>query len=303
MDEVLHDRLARSRRAGHIFRRKSAQSKCTRRTSRSRLSAIVAVVAVCSSLGVVGRAQRAQAQDGTVLRRITAAVPSCDVSTGIAFDGSRLLLSCNYNNQIYAVSPQDGSRLATYTIAGLPAIGAMAWDRGRNVLWACGGFGGDDHALWTIDLARSAATFKFATNGCVDGLAYDGADDTIWSSAGAASTVQHYTIGGVLLGSLSVSNKLGACGNSGIAVGGPFLFLANNGCSQIYKASKDLSAVTLFGTYPQRLEDLECDDITFAGTGKAAIWSKDAYDNILNAFELNPGDCGYGGFSAAHWPE
>lgn len=318
MDEVLHDRPARSKRFGLFQRTRIARTKfclsvsresdaatspantySRRRTSRYRVSALLAVVAVFCSLVVVGHVEPAQAQDGTVLRQITADVPNCSVSTGIAFDGSRLLLSCNYNNQIYAVSPQDGSRLATYTISGLPAIGAMAWDRGRNVLWACGGFAGDDHALWTIDLARSAATFKFATAGCVDGLAYDGADDTIWSGADVASTVQHYTIGGVLLASLSVSGKIGGCGKSGIAVGGPFLFVANNGCSQIYKASKDLSAVTLFGTYPQRLEDLECDDITFAGIGKAAIWSKDAYDNILNAFELNPGDCGYGGFSAA----
>lgn len=261
------------------------------------LGALLVSVLLLSALTVL-RAPLAEAADGTILRTITADVPSCSVSTGIAFDGSRLLVSCNYNNQIYAVSPSNGARLTTYSISGVSAIGALAWDRGRGKLWACEGFGGDDHRLWMIDLSTSVATFQFTTQGCVDGLAYDGADDTIWSSADVASSVQHFRTDGTLISSLSVSGKLGSCGNSGIAVGGPNLFLANNGCSQIYKAPKTLQTTTLFGTYPARLEDLECDDITFAGSGKAAIWSKDAYDNVLNAFELNPGDCGYGGFAS-----
>jgi hypothetical protein len=82
----------------------------------------------------------------------------------------------------------------------------------------------------------------------------------------------------------------------GLAAGGPYLFLANDGCSQIYRAVKsDPVATELFGSYPARLEDMECDDLTFGADGKAAIWSKDAYDAVLNAYELNPGDCGFGG--------
>jgi hypothetical protein len=69
-----------------------------------------------------------------------------------------------------------------------------------------------------------------------------------------------------------------------------------NGCSEIYRTLKESPQdVSLFATYPARLEDLECDDRTFRSLGTAAIWSKDAYDGILNAFELNLGDCGFGG--------
>lgn len=221
------------------------------------------------------------------------------MGTGLAFDGTSLLVSCNYNNAIAAVSPDDGHRVGTYTITGMSAIGALAWDRGRNRLWACEGFGGNDHNVWLIDLATSTATFMFTSGGCVDGLGYDGTDDTLWTSADVSTIVNHYRPDGTLISANDVSGKIGACGSSGIAVGGAYLFLANNGCQQIFAVSKDFTQSALFGTYPARLEDLECDDKTFAAQGKAAIWSKDAYDNVLNAFEANVGDCGFGGYGAA----
>lgn len=236
------------------------------------------------------------AAEATILRTITADVPPCSVGVGIAFDGSRLIVSCAYTGTFYAVSPADGSLVASYPIAGAPSFGAMAWDRGRGKLWACRGFG-DDRVL-LVDLATRTETVQLTTQGCADGLAYDAADDTLWASDDVASTVQHYRLDGTLISSNSVSGKLGSCGSSGIAVGGRSLFLANNGCSEIYEVSKDFSTSTLFGTYPARLEDLECDDVTFRGQGKAAIWSKDAYDNVLNAFEIDRGDCGFGGRSA-----
>ena len=40
---------------------------------------------------------------------------------------------------------------------------------------------------------------------------------------------------------------------------------------------------------------MECDNVTFLGAGKAAIWSIDAYDNILNAWEIPNGACAFGG--------
>jgi hypothetical protein len=167
----------------------------------------------------------------------------------------------------------------------------MAWDRSRGKLWICN----SDADVYLADLATQTQTFAFESQGCIDGLAYDGTDDTIWSSDDAASSVQHYKTDGTLIDSKDVSGLLGGCGNSGIAVGGSSLLLANNGCEQIYLAPKDLSSASLFGTYSARLEDLECDDLTFGSAGKAAIWSKDAYDSTLNAFELNPGTCGFGG--------
>jgi hypothetical protein len=181
----------------------------------------------------------------------------------------------------------------------MSVIGAMAWDRGAGQLWACGGFG-DDTTVYTIDLISSTAQTAFTGGpGCPDGLAYDGTDSTLWLSPDVSPTVYHYRTDGTLIDQFNVS--LGNCGNSGIAIGGPYLFLSNDGCSQIYRSTPSSPGdVTLFGSYSARLEDMECDDVTFAADGKAAIWSKDAYDGVLNAFELNPGDCGFGGLPTMH---
>lgn len=258
------------------------------------MAILVATALLASTMAMMSPAP-SSAADGTILRSFTADAGACSVGTGLAFDGTSLLVSCNYNNVIAAVSPVDGHRVTTYTVAGMSAIGALAWDRGRNSLWACEGFGGNDRNVWLVDLATSTATFKFTTGGCVDGLGYDGTDDTLWTSADVSTIVNHYRPDGTLISANDVSGKIGDCGSSGIAVGGAYLFLTNNGCQQIFAVSKDFSQSSLFGTYPARLEDLECDDKTFAAQGKAAIWSKDAYDNVLNAFEANVGDCGFGG--------
>jgi hypothetical protein len=255
---------------------------------------VLIVLSVALSAAItVGPA--AKAADGTILRTITAQNYSCSVGTGIAFDGTNLLLSCNDNNKITAVSPLDGSFVTDYEISGIPSIGAIAWDRSNSVLWACGGFSGDDHIVYVIDLAKKEASEAFSGGpGCVDGLAYDATDNSLWLSPDVSPTVYHYKRFGELIQSYPAN--LGSCGNSGLAIGGRYLFLANNGCSEIYRADRaDPAATELFGTYSARLEDMECDDVSFRTTRQAAIWSKDAYDAVLNAFELNPGDCGYGG--------
>lgn len=262
-----------------------------RRNTRSkrRRSALLAVLALTIATLQFVAASPSQAADGTILRTITAENYSCSVGVGIAFDGSDLLLSCDTSATIQRYSPADGSFVGSFTASGVSSLGALAWDSSRNQLWACDNY----NNVVLIDPATGTSTFEFTTQGCFDGLAYDGTDDTVWASADAAGTFQHYGIDGALLASYPWT---GGCGNSGLAIGGPYLFLANNGCSQIYRAPKtDPTAIELFGAYPARLEDLECDDLTFKADGKAAIWSKDAYDGVLNAFELNPGDCGFGG--------
>jgi GDSL-like Lipase/Acylhydrolase family len=266
------------------------------RRRRRRTGKIAIIVAGCLAALTLGVAvaPRARAADGTILRSITAQDYACGVGTGIAFDGQNLLLSCNDNNIITAVSTIDGSFVRTYTISGLSSIGALAWDRSGQRLWACGGFYGDDTAVYIITLSTGSAAQQFTGGpGCPDGLAYDGTDGTLWLSPDVSDTIYHYSTTGQQLASYPFT---GACGNSGLAIGGPYLFAANDGCSEIYRAPRgDPTSMTLFGTFGARLEDMECDDITFRTDGKAAVWSKDAYDGVLNAFELNPGDCGFGG--------
>jgi len=224
----------------------------------------------------------------------TAGVPPCGVGTGIAYDGANLLLSCWYSNVIERVNAATHLNAGAVTITGASNLAAMAWDATRSRLWACENY----NTVMLIDTATGTVDNSvpgFSTSGCVDGLAYDGTDDTIWSSDDAAGSIQHYTTGGVLIASFPIGGLLGGCGNSGIAVGGPNLYLANNGCSQIYTLDKTVSSSSLFASSPARLEDLECDGRTFAAQNKGAIWSLDAYDRTLNAWEIAPGLCAFGG--------
>lgn len=228
---------------------------------------------------------------------VTAGIPSCSVGTGIAYDGTNLLLSCWGSNVLERVNATTHLNGGAVTIAGVSDLRAMAWDATRGRLWACNGSSTVvliDTGTGTVD----ASVPSFGTDGCVDGLAYDGSDDTIWSSDDVASSIQHYTTAGVLIASFPLGGLLGGCGNSGIAVGGSNLYLANNGCSQIYTLDKAVTSSTLFASFPARLEDLECDGRTFAGQNKGAIWSLDAYDRTLNAWEIAPGLCAFGGLGS-----
>ncbi|MBS3109727.1 hypothetical protein J4227_04325 [Candidatus Woesearchaeota archaeon] len=235
----------------------------------------------------------ASAVPGDNLRQIIGAYSEpCGINTGIAFDGTNLLMSCWSHNVLDVLSPADGSLVGTVTVPGYDGLMAMAWDASRNKLWMCA----EHNDVILVDTSDGSSVFMFtAPNSCTDGLAYDGSDDTVWTSGDVHSTIYHYQTDGTEIGSFSMSGKIGSCGNSGIAVGGDKLYLANNGCSQIYEASKDLSSSVLFASFPERLEDMECDDITFAGDGVGAIWSQDAYDRIINAYEIPQGQCGFGG--------
>lgn len=266
---------------------------------------LVIPIAIAMSLG--GFVSQAQAVPGDNLRTIIAdrtgtACASFDpdgnhggVGVGIAFDGTNLLISCSDDNTITVVRPSDGSQVQVHNVSGATQLGALAWDNGRGLLWACSGL----VDVGTIDLTTDQFTRLFESAGCFDGLAYDASDDTLWSGQDVASSIEHYTTSGTLLSSNPVTGMIGSCGKSGIAVGGAKLYVANNGCSEIYEIAKDFSSSVLFAQFPARLEDLECDNITFESQGKAAIWSTDAYDNILNAWEIPTGSCLFGGGNQA----
>jgi hypothetical protein len=234
----------------------------------------------------------------------TAGIPACatGIGVGVAYDVTTdsLVLSCYLSNVLERVDAVTHLNDGALTIAGLPggnSLGALAYDAGRNRLWACNSNNVSFNIVVLIDLTTSAvdpSVTPFPVAGCFDGLAYDGSDDTLWVSPDVSGTVYHYTIAGALIASFPVT--VGGCGNSGIAVGGSLLYLANNGCSQIYSSPKDFSvAPTLFATFPARLEDLECDSETFSGLGVGAIWSIDAFDRKLNAWEIPAGACASGG--------
>ena len=238
---------------------------------------------------------------GTNLRQITADLTgtACadkngtadgPIGVGVAFDGTNLLASCYTDSTITVVNPANGAQVSHYPVSGATNLGALAWDKSRNVIWACSEFS----KVGQIDPTTHVFTSQFTVPGCFDGLAYDIADDTIWTSPDATSSITHSGVDGTVLSTNTVS--LGSFGNSGIAVGGPNLYLANNGGQEIYTSPKDFStAPALFASFPSRLEDLECDNVTFASQSKDAIWSADAYDKTLNAWQIPAGTCSFGG--------
>jgi hypothetical protein len=254
--------------------------------------AAVVVVIVALVVGLLSSSvpwRRAEASTGDNLREFTAGVPPCSVGTGVAFDGSRLILSCWGSNQIWRVNPADGSLVDALTIAGVTDLRGLAWDASRGKLWACNG----TQQVVLIDTAARIATPVFTSLGCIDGLAYDGADDTIWAGYQFASSIQHYRTSGTLIATLSLFGKIGGCGQTGIAVGGDTLFIANDGCSQLFQCTKDLANCSLLSATPRPLDDLECDDVTFAPA--SAVWSIDRSDRVMTALEVPAGTCALGG--------
>lgn len=297
------------------------RSHSTKRRLWMALIAFMAIAAI-GPVNAIRHATPVHAAPGSVLRTITVTpAPTCSplVSVGIAFDGTELLVSCWTNNEVTRVNPLTGANLGKYTIAGLNgipagvpgsdnAIGAMSWDASvpGGQLWLATANG--SHNIYrvpgatlnkTLGLGVATPAFHHALGGqqIIDGLSFDGTDSTIWMSPDVSDTIYHYTEAGVLLGSVSgLTAKLGGFGNSGIAVANATtIYLANDGGSQIYSADKPaIATTTLFATVsPFRLEGLACDSTNF--TPLAAIWSKDAYDYILRAFEVPAGQCAQGG--------
>lgn len=267
------------------------------------LNALTVVLLILLGFSTVSNPVQASA--GNMLRSIFVnPIPPCGYfSAGVAFDGSELLISCVFSNVITRVSPVDGRNLGSLTIDGISAsegITAMSWDAQNRRLWV-GSATVIPQKVYTVTLdkveQRGTATFKFThTQGSgeswVDGLAFDPTDGTVWLGPDGQTQIYHYTQTGNLLVSFSVAG-IARFGKSGIVVGSPTkLYVANDGDSQIFSVNKDGTSPALFANVPagKRVEDLECDNVTFAP--KSVIWSKYSFDNYeLNAYEVPDGEC------------
>ena len=230
--------------------------------------------------------------NGSNVRTINGGYSSgCSINTGIAFDGTNLIMSCWYHNRFDILDTSDGHLITSIAVPGSFGYGAIAWDASTQTLWACST---DTHqTVVQIDLSTQTILSSFGGAPCTDGLAYDGSDNTLWTSGDVYQDINHWQTDGTLIANHYIGSNIG-WGNSGIATGGANLYLANNGQSQIYEVPKDFSSYTFFAGFPRRIEDLECDDITFA-PAHAVIWQQDAYDRIINAFEIPSGACPFGG--------
>jgi uncharacterized repeat protein (TIGR01451 family) len=229
--------------------------------------------------------------------------------TGVAFDGARLLVSCWGDATITAVNPLNGAELGVYRVAGngVKAFGALAFDRSTGTLWACASYSTvrtterNSTEVGTIVLnvdGTGTYTPRFQTPGCINGLAFDPGTTpqragTLWSSANIATTVYNWSTSGTQRESHDISStstvKVGF--NSGIAIGGGSLYLANpqTTTKYVYRVDPQFSvpASSVLAS-SLRYEDMECDDVTYGS--QTVIWVQWFSQNILKPLAIQ-GTC------------
>jgi uncharacterized repeat protein (TIGR01451 family) len=283
---------------------------------------VVSLIAAIAALTLLIGIRAAQAavpstllfnHDGTACRSNpgTHNLPSGMSETGVAFDGSRLLISCWGDTTITAVNPANGSELLVYTVTGngAKAFGALAYDRASGTLWACASYSTDQKTernsreVGTITLdANGTGTYtpRFTTPGCINGLAFDTGTTsqragTLWTSANIATKVYNWTTSGTQreVHDISSTSAVAVGFNSGIAVGGGNLYLANpqTTTKRVFRVDPAFSApgVSVLQS-SHRYEDMECDDVTYGS--QAVVWVQWFNQNVLKPLPI-AGGCGF----------
>jgi hypothetical protein len=266
----------------------------------------------------------ATAAPGDTLGQIFPADSTFGVS--VAFDGQFLYYTNLDGTVLHRIKP-DGTGHQDFAIFGPLGVNAFAFDATRDAFWAADSSG---LGIWLIpkpaptDVAV-VGTLQFTINpvtdtpgdcdngaGCntlVDGLAYDGFDDSIWYSPDGSQRIYHYDAGSFLTAIFAVPNFIDVndppndmapeCGgvnySSGVAAGAKDLWLTADGCPRYFQYSKTGTKIANFPYDSVRAEDDECDNITFAPLN--ALWVRDI-DGRLAAFE-QPIECKFGGGVAA----
>jgi hypothetical protein len=178
----------------------------------------------------------------------------------------------------------------------------MAWDDNRGVLWA-GLHASNPVDVYQIDPVTGMATFH-CTSSTVsvgtfrDGLAYEGADDTLWLSGDVSNTIEHYDINCNQLGQITPTNAAGGTLGliSGVIVGvGDQLYLGRNGAVEIVRVRKSNGAFIDSFASPggARDEGLECDAVNFP---TLALWSREFNTpGFMSVIEIEEDTCVCGG--------
>jgi hypothetical protein len=222
-----------------------------------------------------------------------------------------LVISCfnggsNQHQNLYFLDPSTNPATLAKTIVTTSTPpegwGSLAVRGDKGDLLGCGNAADGTHGVYTIDISpfngTADGTSTFLFNGqsgfdICDGVAWDSSDDTIFQKPDVHNAIYHFSSTGTLLNTLPVP---AGCPNSGLAVGGSSLFASCDGVLTIHQLNKtDGAVLTSFSSGGSRTEDLECDPLSFASSGVDVMWSKDAYDNQLFAFEIPQGTCGFAG--------
>jgi endonuclease YncB( thermonuclease family) len=297
-------------------------SAVQREPSASLLAIVLATLAIALVLASA-MASTARAAPGDLVHTTIAAEPpgvqKCPVNIGIAFDGTDLLVSCRDSHRIDFVNPISGSLTRpSLIVQGIQFLGALAFDASTaptaGKVWACTSAASskielidpnNNGALSNPIVIPAAAAGAPPTPGCYDGLAFDAdAPKTLYHSADNHCRLGHSRITPAVAipiapfpKSVCVPPLFGGGGNSGLAVGGPDLYMGTYDAKQIYLGPKGLTpAPTLFRSVPNGPEDMECDNVTFAPM--SVIWVIERETRVLRAYEIPKGSCNYGGVAA-----
>ena len=227
---------------------------------------------------------------GTILREFKVPYPNIQ-GRAIAFDGTNLWTS-SYGPNIYELSTR-GTLLKTVP-TGFD-VGALAWDRKRQVLWA-GSYDGLGN-FYQINPTSGTATYQFTFlpfaaacysqgtyTGYIDGLAYDPAYDNLWISGDSTSPVYNVTVAGSPLSSFPVTPIRASGCNSGITVEtgkNESLWLSTfdfYGQPPSYENPTGLAGTPESGAFSEgsaySTEGIAYDDVTFSPN--CAVWSNDS---------------------------
>lgn len=293
----------------------------------------LAALALTTGLLLTLGGSTASAAVGDKVHEITAPVSGVDTfcSVGVAFDGSSLYYDRCFDTNIYKVDPVSGGLQSTFD-TGIPERpNALAFDATRNGLWigtqecqegpeARQVGSGMPIYFWDFDdnsvvqqftipfsLVNPATTESFLFACFDDGLAFNAqgagaADDELFFSDDVDKNLGLFRPDGTLVAgydSTSIDPSLAA--NSGLAIGGPNLYMGNDGGGDVFRATVGVSSLGLvdqFTSGDDRQEDMECDPVTFAPV--EAMWVRTtpqggAFPDVMTAYEIESGSCGVGG--------
>jgi hypothetical protein len=221
-------------------------------------------------------------------------------------------------NELYYTNPKTGDWVATVTMKD-PAtlmpiyvsdmgVSSMALRGDKGDLIVCTHNTDGHHDVYKVKIKSGASTFLLAVEPSgggfepCDGLAWDGATNTIYQGPDVEDHYNLYPLNeddthnaagdATFLVPFDTGNGT-SCPKSGLAVSGDSIFIGCDGNKRTEQVSKSTHLLTTaFNSGDVRTEDLECDPLTY---GKDVLWTKEAYNDEIWAYEVPLGSCNTGG--------
>lgn len=253
------------------------------------------------------------------------------IAKAIGFDGQYLYYAEYAGFVLHRINvPPPGASFAAGHI-DIPVLGirtgimAISYDAGRDAFWTIAGDGlsiylltksGQARLMYIIDplndrpgncKQRGALWMEGCSNEAK--INYDGTDDTIWYAPDTSTRIYHYKTAPDFFGTAQLvettpwvdvdippNDMYAECGYSqvsGLATGGPDLFVTIAGCPRYFEFTKTGLKVASYPEEPPSSGDFECDNLSYS---VSVIWAMDGWNGHIRAYEQPaPNACRYGG--------